>query len=313
MFTQYIPSQEFMTAAKLIHCDTTQWCSRSTTTTYAKSTENVWNMLPDNSTYLHRIIATIVFFSQSVRRRLMMENVNMLTSEELDVAIAEWSTVTQHTSNIKLNYCACGHDVAYPIYITNSHNSNVLMCGLECAISLFPHLKDVIKIMKIQLTTNTSFSMCGSCYGFKIPPNESWKTVCPDCYNSNKRQVSSAFKTAFFYKDCSICGLLAIPGNKITNTCESCRSTNQFDNNSYIDDAQINKLIIGTNGIMMKECTGCKKQNIPPNESWKSLCQSCYSNNSTSNSDKLPCQKCGLKKIPLDKSNFKLCYTCYKM
>lgn len=327
MFNHYIPIERLMTEAQSVMSSTVNPLARCDATKSQASTEHVWKLTDPMATPYHRTVAVLVFYSQLVRRRVMSGNTSILNHNEMAEIMMEWGTLIPFTSPVKFHQCICGHDVAFPIYLTNSVNNNIVKIGLDCMMKFLPHMQEVARLTLINLTSVNQFKMCGSCFCFKIPPTEQWKTLCADCYSSNRRIVSLAYKIAFFYKDCVKCGNLSVPGNRSVPVCEDCRTTEtlhptETSQLEYVDTPQVNQLVVGNDGPQMKQCTVCCQLNIPPEESWKSMCKGCYmakrggncgGNSNTSYGDKVACQKCGMKKIAADKAHiFKLCFTCHQ-
>lgn len=267
-----IPSPAFVKAASVHHKD--QKC-KFTKVSNADSVEDVWNLLKTTDGRddpYSKIIATLLFYSQVFRFRLLEGNDGPITESEYRDAISEWSSLEKPTG--EQNYCICGHEVSNHLMVKNSVNSNVLKMGYSCAEKFLSGIIiEAVRIIKLNNSYHGTYRICGCCYLHKIPNTEEWRQICPDCYSLGNREVTSAFTVAFYYKPCKHCAKLLIPG--------------------YYPDFK----------DMCYDCFLIHKPNYQPVAKPQTQVI-------VKSQGKLKCEQCGLPRIPADKPQFKVCYTC---
>lgn len=327
---QFLPSQLFVQKSTIKHLDNR--CSMNTVDQTQelenRKIEAFWDFLYEcDKTEMpyNRLVAAMIFYSATFRMRLLSKDLSTVTVEEFKSIQGEWTDLVKCDLTLKsFEYCVCGHEIARPFFLRNTLNSNVLKVSGDCICRFGNSLiVEAVKITRENARYTGQFKMCGYCYGHKIPPNEEWRTVCPDCFRHGFRDVKQAYSIAMFYRICKECGKSAIACNaeSFKDTCVTCfkaKNPTPSQTPAWSSSASVNDLgsiLVSQpiNAEVFKKCIQCGIQSIPVSAGWKKKCDACFASSGAAaqTGEKVACQKCGQKKIAADKAHlFKLCFTC---
>lgn len=276
--------------------------------------EKLWDALNavDHTTMpYNRVCCALIFYSSYFKlKALESKEYHPITLEIYNEIIKEWTQLSSGNTSKCFEYCICGHEVAYPFFIKNVVNGNVLKMSGDCIKRLcHPIMSEVVDICRKQIKYSGPYKMCAICYIHKVPSlSSSSSQICSTCTAANLSQIKPSFLIAMQYRPCKICGNSSISGDSpdYKDMCLNCYKVKQLEVTVQNVSSVPNDL--GAEPTF-KQCEKCHQNNIPIADSWKKICVRCYTLSIAIG--KVACGKCGLMKVAADKAHiFKNCYTC---
>jgi len=266
--------------------DYINWTDQQKNRTIDQSTENgypkisiIWDKLmqySDDNSMTKKFVAVIIYYSKSLNYNNAIQEWILITKENKNSSKncicsqnIEYNYFIKNKINNKIliigSSCItkfCNDDITNMHRISSKkrkYDGDKRMCQNCCNYKISSTKENYVTFCKScykegHRTPSESyrklmnFKECTNCKLSLIKPEDSWKTLCSECYKQKKST----------FRQCDICKQNNIPSYEPEwkNKCKNCYNQEQ---------------------INFRECLVCKKKKIASNEpSWKDKCTNCY-------------------------------------